>query len=131
VLPRLQSDLLPLLLACAGVPEYALPDLPCEWTDEAGVCVVLASEGYPGSYRKGDAIHGLREAQTDGALVFHAGTTQSDAEIVTSGGRVLAVTALGRDFHAARDNCYRSVEQIHFEGAYFRRDIGWRCLQPQ
>ena len=131
VLPRLQSDLLPLLLACAGVPEYALPDLPCEWTDEAGVCVVLASEGYPGSYRKGDAIHGLREAQTDGALVFHAGTTQSDTEIVTSGGRVLAVTALGRDFHAARDNCYRAVEQIHFEGAYFRRDIGWRCLPPQ
>jgi phosphoribosylamine--glycine ligase len=93
--------------------------------------VVLASEGYPGSYRKGDAIHGLREAQTDGALVFHAGTTQSDTEIVTSGGRVLAVTALGRDFHAARDNCYRAVEQIHFEGAHFRRDIGWRCLQPQ
>jgi phosphoribosylamine--glycine ligase len=131
VLPRLQSDLLPLLLACAGVPEYSLPDLSCEWTDEAGVCVVLASEGYPGSYRKGDAIHGLREAQTDGALVFHAGTTQSDTEIVTSGGRVLAVTALGRDFHAARDNCYRAVEQIHFEGAHFRRDIGWRCLQPQ
>jgi phosphoribosylamine--glycine ligase len=128
VLPRLQSDLLPLLLACAGHSEYSLPDVPCEWTDEAGVCVVLASQGYPGSYRKGDAISGLDEAQSQGALVFHAGTTQRADEIVTSGGRVLAVTALGADFHAARENCYGAVEQIQFEGAHYRRDIGWRCL---
>jgi phosphoribosylamine--glycine ligase len=128
VLPRLQSDLLPLLLACAGVPEYSLPDLPCDWTDEAGVSVVLASEGYPGNYRKGDTIKGLVDAQANGALVFHAGTAQRDNEIVTSGGRVLAVTALGRDFQQARDNCYRAVEQIRFEGAHYRRDIGWRCV---
>ncbi|HEX8236484.1 MAG TPA: phosphoribosylamine--glycine ligase [Abditibacteriaceae bacterium] len=131
VLPRLQSDLLPLLLACAGVSEYSLPDVPCEWTDDAGVCVVLASEGYPGNYRKGDVISGLDEAQTEGALVFHAGTAQREGAIVTSGGRVLAVTALGSDFQAARKNCYGAVEQIHFEGAHFRRDIGWRCLQAQ
>jgi phosphoribosylamine--glycine ligase len=131
VLPRLQSDLLPLLLACAGVPEYSLPDVPCVWTDDAAVCVVLASQGYPGKYRKGDKISGLEEAESKGALVFHAGTAGQNEDIVTSGGRVLAVTALGADFHAARENCYRIVEQIGFEGAYFRRDIGWRCLQTR
>jgi phosphoribosylamine--glycine ligase len=131
VLPRLESDLLPLLLACAGVPEYSLPEQPCQWTDGASVCVVLASEGYPGSYRKGDAISGLQKVQTSGALVFHAGTAQRDGEIITSGGRVLAVTALGADFQEARDNCYGAIEQIQFAGAYFRRDIGWRCLAAQ
>jgi phosphoribosylamine--glycine ligase len=128
VLPRLQSDLLPLLLACAGHSEYSLPDVPCEWADGAGVCVVLASQGYPGSYRKGDAISGLDEAQSEGALVFHAGTSGHDGRTVTSGGRVLAVTALGEDFHAARENCYRAVERVEFAGAHYRRDIGWRCL---
>ncbi|HVF85326.1 MAG TPA: phosphoribosylamine--glycine ligase, partial [Abditibacteriaceae bacterium] len=128
VLPRLQSDLLPLLLACAGHIEYSIRDLPCEWTPEAAVCVVMSSEGYPGSYRKGDVVSGLGEAAQDGAIVFHAGTALRDNEIATNGGRVLGVTGLGEGFHGARAKCYNAVEKVHFDGAYFRRDIGWRCL---
>jgi phosphoribosylamine--glycine ligase len=89
VLPRLQSDLLPLLLASAGFGEHSLLDTPCVWTDDASMCVVMASGGYPGSYRKGDIISGLDKAQANGALVFHAGTAERGGEIVTSGGRVL------------------------------------------
>jgi phosphoribosylamine--glycine ligase len=128
LLPRLQSDLLPLLLACAGVGAE-LSTLPCEQRDEAAVCVVLAAEGYPAAdYRKGDVITGLDAAEAADGLVFHAGTSTRNGEIVTSGGRVLGVTALGDDFHAARAKCYDAVEKIHFEGAHYRRDIGWRCL---
>ncbi len=129
ILPRLQSDLLPLLMACAEDATTSLTALPCEWTEDAAVCVVLAAGGYPANdYRKGDAITGLSEAEATGATVFHAGTTGRDGDIITNGGRVLGVTALGSDFHQARENCYRAVEQIQFDGAYFRRDIGWRCL---
>lgn len=128
VLPRLKSDLLPLLLACSGHIEYSIGELACEWTNEAAVCVVMSSAGYPANYRKGDAISGLEEATQNGALVFHAGTAFKDDEIVTNGGRVLGVTALGNGFHDAREKCYDAVEKIHFDGAYFRKDIGWRCL---
>ena len=132
VLPRMTSDLLPLLLACSGHNEYSLCDLPCEWTDEAAVCVVLAAGGYPAHYNKGDAISGLHEAAQTGALVFHAGTSTKETDgaqqIVTNGGRVLGVTALGDGFHDAREKCYDAVDKIEFNGAYFRKDIGWRCL---
>ncbi|HEX8834276.1 MAG TPA: phosphoribosylamine--glycine ligase [Abditibacteriaceae bacterium] len=128
ILPRLKSDLLPLLLASAGVEGYELGSVECNWTDEAAVCVILASSGYPGAYHKGDAITGLAEAQTDGAIVFHAGTSQNDSKVVTSGGRVLGVSALGEGFEAARKGAYSAVEKIAFDGAHFRRDIGWRCL---
>ena len=128
ILPRLQSDLLPLLLACAGIAEKPLNELPCEWTNEAAVCVVMASQGYPDVYQKGDAISGLEEVAQTGAVVFHAGTKLSDEMVVTNGGRVLGITALGADFHVAREKCYAAVEQIHFDGAHYRRDIGWRCL---
>jgi len=128
VLPRLQSDLLPLLLACSGGFEYSIRDLPCEWTDEAAVCVVMSSEGYPGNGRKGDVISGLQEAEQNGALIFHAGTALRDNEIVTNGGRVLGVSALGNGFHEARAKCYEAVQKIGFDGAYYRKDIGWRCL---
>jgi phosphoribosylamine--glycine ligase len=127
----MQSDLLPLLLACAGRhPEgKKLADLTCEWTPQAAVCVVMASEGYPAAtYRKGDVVTGLDEAEADGALVFHAGTKSHDGVILTNGGRVLGITALGDDFLQAREHCYASVENIRFTGAHFRRDIGWRCL---
>jgi phosphoribosylamine--glycine ligase len=132
ILPRLENDLLPLLLACAdkstfpGAPD--LQEVPCEWTPQAAVCVILSSAGYPSDYRKGDAISGLDAAREKGAVVFHAGTQLKDNQVVTSGGRVLGVTALGDGFVQARERCYRAVEQIQFEGAYFRRDIGWRCL---
>lgn len=127
ILPRMTSDLLPLLLSCAGIGA-PLSDLSCEWTDEAAMCVVMASGGYPGAYQKGLAISGLDEAQAMGALVFHAGTASRDGQIVTNGGRVLGVSALGANLEAARDKAYRAVAKIDFEGAHFRRDIGWRAL---
>ena len=127
ILPRLKSDLLPLLLACAGIG-HKLNEWPCEWTTQTAVCVVMASQGYPGDYRKGDPISGLDAAHAVGAEVFHAGTKADGEHIVTSGGRVLGVTALGDDFAFARAECYRAVAKIHFDGAHFRRDIGWRCL---
>ena len=126
IMPRLQSDILPLLLASARVPGYDLAQLPCEWTEDAAVCVVMAAYGYPGEVRKGDAISGLDAAGE--AIVFHAGTAARDDDVVTSGGRVLGVSALGSDFQTARANAYAAVDQIHFEGAHFRRDIGWRCV---
>jgi phosphoribosylamine--glycine ligase len=129
VLPRLKSDLLPLLLACAGEGAAKLQDVPCEWTEDAAVVVILASEGYPASYRKGDTITGLAEAEATGALVFHAGTSEKDGAIVTSGGRVLGVTALGADFSAAREKAYAGIDKISFAGAHFRRDIGWRAMK--
>jgi phosphoribosylamine--glycine ligase len=131
ILPRLQRDLMPLLLACAGATTFenrSLPDIPCEWTSQSAVCVVMASAGYPGNYAKGEVLSGLEEATQAGAQVFHAGTALRDGGIVTNGGRVLGVTALGDGFAQARENAYRAVEQIHFNGAHFRRDIGWRCL---
>lgn len=127
ILPRLKSDLLPILMASAGLGTTKLADFRLEWTNEAAVCVVLASEGYPGAYPKGRAICGIEKAR-EMALVFHAGTARTDGELVTSGGRVLGVTALDEDFESARKKCYAAVEEIDFEGAYFRRDIGWRCL---
>ncbi len=132
ILPRLESDLLPLLMACADKSTF--PDMPnlqevdCEWTQQSAVCVILSSCGYPADYRKGDVISGLELATETGAIVFHAGTKIQNNEIVTNGGRVLGVTALGDGFVDARKRCYRGVEQINFEGGYFRRDIGWRCL---
>lgn len=134
ILPRMQSDLLPLLMASAQAGSTPLAQTPCEWTEEAAVCVVLSAQNYPANdYRKGDAISGLKTAENTGAQVFHAGTKRrenaaGENEIVTSGGRVLGVTALGENFLAARENCYRGVNEIQFEGAYFRRDIGWRCV---
>ena len=128
ILPRLKSDLLPLLLACAGHGERLL-NLPCIWTEQAAVCVMMAAQGYPdGTLRQGDAIRGLEAAAATGALVFHAGTTRQGNDIVTNGGRVLGVTGLGDDFHQARQHAYDAVAHIRFEGAQFRRDIGWRCL---
>ncbi len=131
ILPRLQSDLLPLLLACAGASDTPLSQTPCEWTPDATLCVAMAAAGYPGEVRRGDTIIGLDEAESGGALVFHAGTAQRDGVCVTSGGRVLGVTALGRDFLQARERCYHAVEQIRFEGAHYRRDIGWRTLNAE
>lgn len=132
ILPRLESDLLPLLMACADKSTF--PDMPylndvdCEWTSQTAMCVILSSCGYPADYRKGDVITGLDAAAETGALVFHAGTKVQNDKVVTSGGRVLGVTGLGDGFADARERCYRGVEQIQFEGGYFRRDIGWRCL---
>jgi phosphoribosylamine--glycine ligase len=118
VLPRLRSDLLALLLA--ATEPGGLAGVEPEWDPRAAVCVVLASRGYPASSSSGDVIRGLEGVPAD---VFHAGTAERDGEIVTAGGRVLGVTALGEDRSAARDAAYAAAEMIDFDGAQLRRDI--------
>jgi phosphoribosylamine---glycine ligase len=124
-LPRLEGDLLELLDASAN---GSLGSLQLEWSPRTSVCVVMASGGYPGEYARGKRISGLEAAEALGVKVFHAGTARADGHIVTNGGRVLGVTALGQDLKAARSAAYGAVEQIHFEGAHYRRDIGHRAL---
>jgi phosphoribosylamine--glycine ligase len=124
VLPRLQSDLLEIFLAVA---EGRLEGIDIEWSDEAAVCVVLASEGYPGSYPKGVPITGLDEAG-DG-LVFHAGTARGeDGSWITNGGRVLGVVGRGASIAEARSAAYASADKIHFDGKQNRSDIAMKAL---
>ncbi len=119
---RLDGDLLPLLEA---VVDGTLASQQPKWTDGAAVCVVLASGGYPGSVEKGKPISGLEEALAmDGVMVFHAGTRDSNGAIVTNGGRVLGVTATGKDLAAARSLAYSACNRISFEGLQKRNDIG-------
>lgn len=128
VLPRLEGDLVNIMLAVAeGRPE----DIVLSWSDKWAVSVVLASEGYPGSYEKGKVILGLEEAQDlDEVIVFHAGTALNpDGELITAGGRVLNVVALGDTFEEARNRAYEACELIKFEGVQYRSDIGRRALQ--
>ncbi len=125
-LTRLENDLVELLLASC---EETLGDVELKWSPMASVCVVMASGGYPGSYAKGKPIHGLKEAaRLANTKVFHAGTAQAGDSVITHGGRVLGVTALGKDLRAARDAAYAAVERIQFEGAQFRRDISAKAL---
>ncbi len=125
VLPRLKTDLVDVMLdACAG----DLREDACSWDGRAAVCVVMASRGYPGAYERDREIYGVEEAETRGALVFHAGTRRDGDRLLTSGGRVLGVTALGSDIEEAIRRTYEAVEQIRFEGAFYRRDIGARAL---
>ena len=128
VLPRLEGDLVNIMLAVAeGRPE----DIVLSWSDKWAVSVVLASEGYPGSYEKGKVLLGLEESQDlDGVIVFHAGTALNpDGELITAGGRVLNVVALGDTFEEARNRAYEACELIKFEGVQYRSDIGRRALQ--
>lgn len=126
VLPRLESDLLEILLATA---EGRLAEVTPVWSPQACICVVVASGGYPGSYEKGKAITGLEAANEDPAVqVFHAGTALQGGQVVSAGGRVLGVTALGDDLREAKDRAYAAIGKIHFDGMYCRRDIGWRAL---
>lgn len=128
ILPRLKNDLVDVMLACA---EQRLDEVELSWRDEWAVAVVLTSAGYPGSYEKGKVITGVEDADAlDGVTVYHAGTAVTDAgEFVTSGGRVLAVTALGDTFEAARDLAYAACEKIDFEGKTLRHDIGLKALR--
>jgi phosphoribosylamine--glycine ligase len=125
VLPRLRSDLLALLEA-ASQPG-GLEGLASEWSSDWAVTVVLASRGYPESASKGDVIRGLDGL--DGAEVLHAGTAERDGEIVTSGGRVLNVTALGATPREARDRVYAAAERIQFDGKQMRTDIAARAVE--
>ena len=120
VLPRLASDFLDVLTAVA---DGTLDWCPVEWTGPVCTGVVLASEGYPQAYRTGHPVSGLDNLDSD-AWVFHAGTRQHGAEVVTAGGRVLMVVGQGNSLEEAREHAYRNVERVHFSGAYYRRDIG-------
>ena len=125
---RMKSDLVPLLLACAKA-ELDQCEAP-EWETRPAITVILASGGYPASYPKGIPIHGLDQVETgDDLQVFHAGTAMQGDQLVTNGGRVLAVTALGDTLLEARDRAYAAVEAIEFEGKTFRRDIGEAALE--
>lgn len=124
VLVRLETDLVEIIEAIlAG----RLDQQEIKWSDQAAVCVVMAAGGYPGSYEKGEIISGLEEAAEE-AVVFHAGTASQGTNIVTSGGRVLGVTAMGSTIKEAIEKTYRAVRKIHFAKVHYRNDIGFRAI---
>ncbi len=123
---RLKSDLVPILLATI---DGTLEETEPEWDERPAVCVVMASGGYPGHYEKGRPISGLEEAgRMEDVVVFHAGTRMLEGEVVTNGGRVLGVTALGDTIAEAKERAYAAVSKIHFQGAYFRTDIAQKAI---
>lgn len=122
VLPRMKNDVVEVMEACI---DGRLDEIDLEFEENAAVCVVLASEGYPVSYEKGKEITGLEKFEgQDGYYCFHAGTKLADGKVVTSGGRVLGITAKGADLKQARENAYRATEWVSFENKYMRHDIG-------
>ena len=124
---RLRTDLVDIFDACI---DGTLDQIQLDWDPRAAVCVVMASGGYPDAYEKGKTIKGLAEAGAmEDVVVFHAGTRPMGEKIVTAGGRVLGVTAIGDDFHQARERCYAAVEKIQFDGAYYRKDIGAQAMK--
>lgn len=126
LLLRVKSDLVPVLEA---VVEGRLLGQTIEWKPDASVCVVMTSRGYPGPYERGYPIAGLREAAAEpDVIVFHAGTSRKNHQVLTAGGRVLGVTALGPKIQDAIASAYRAVKKIHWEGAHYRTDIGARAL---
>lgn len=126
LLMRMKSDIVPILLAVASGD---ISKVEIEWHDKAAVCVVLASHGYPGDYQKGDVIAGLEDAaRIDDLVVFHAGTKSVDGKIVTSGGRVLGVTALGNSVQEAIEHAYQGVRVISWRGMHYRKDIGAKAI---
>ncbi|WP_455392678.1 phosphoribosylamine--glycine ligase [[Eubacterium] cellulosolvens] len=127
VLPRLKTDIMDPINA---VLNETLNEVTLDWRPEAAVCVVMASQGYPGKYESGKLISGLNQFEdSENVLVFHAGTKRSDDQFITSGGRVLGVTSFGMDIKSAIENSYAAVDKIEFENAYYRRDIGHRALE--
>ncbi|MBN1257268.1 MAG: phosphoribosylamine--glycine ligase, partial [Planctomycetes bacterium] len=123
---RLDTDLVDLLEA---VTDRRLDEIDIKWKDAAAVCVVMASKGYPGKYEKGLPINGLQAvAQLDDVEVFHAGTAQKSGKIVTNGGRVLGVTALGADIPTAIERAYEATRMLSFDGSHYRTDIGQKAV---
>jgi phosphoribosylamine---glycine ligase len=125
IMLRLQSDLVEL---CEAALDRRLHQLQAQWDPRASLGVVMAAGGYPGEYRKGDVIDGLPAQESPGVKVFHAGTAERDGQVVTSGGRVLCVCALGDSVAEAQARAYAQVRQIHWDGAYYRTDIGYRAV---
>ncbi|MBQ7203581.1 MAG: phosphoribosylamine--glycine ligase [Eubacterium sp.] len=126
VLPRLKTDIIDIFEA---INNETLSELEIEWSDDACVCVIMASGGYPKAYDKGIEITGLKDGDLDGVTVYHAGTALKDGKLVTSGGRVLGVTALAGDLTSALKKAYDGVEKISFDKAFCRKDIGKRALE--
>jgi phosphoribosylamine--glycine ligase len=127
VLPRLKTDF---VNVCMAVAQGKLSHLKIEWDERPAACVVMASKGYPGSYPKGIEIKGLEKAgQNPDTYVFHAGTSGQGGKVVTSGGRVLCVTGMGSTIRQALQKAYQTVGEIQFDGAHYRKDIGWRALK--
>jgi len=125
VMQRLQSDLLAL---CEAALAGSLDTLQADWDPRPALGVVLAAQGYPGDYARGAVIEGLDTTFPDTVKVFHAGTRELDGEVLTAGGRVLCVSALGEDIRAAQAAAYAAAESIHWEGRMLRGDIGWRAI---
>ena len=122
LLMRMKSDIVPLFEACI---DGTLEKQKVEWHPQSAVCVVMAAGGYPGSYKKGQLIEGLDEAvESSDMVVFHAGSKSSGEDVLTNGGRVLGVTALGNDTQAAIANAYAAVDKISWDGVHYRKDIG-------
>lgn len=130
LMARLKSDLLPVLLAAA---EGRLSEIRLDWRDECALVVVMAAAGYPGSYAKNTVIRGLDAAgEVEGVTVLHAGTARdAGGDVVATGGRVLGITAIGKDVAEARERAYRSVDRIDWPEGFCRRDIAWRALARQ
>jgi phosphoribosylamine---glycine ligase len=129
LMPRLKSDLLPALLATA---EGRLDGVALDWSDDPALCVVMAAKGYPGAYVKDSEIKGLAEAAHEpGVQIFHAGTKRDGDRILADGGRVLGVTAMGRDIREAQARAYAAVDKIDWPGGFCRRDIGWRAVERE
>jgi len=127
ILMRMKSDIVPLLMACV---DGSLEGMEIEWDSRAAICVVMCARGYPGSYEKNMVVHGLSEVtQMEDAVVFHAGTRLDRETIVTNGGRVLGVTALGDSIPQAVQKVYEGVARIHWKAMHYRRDIGRKALE--
>ncbi|UJS16654.1 MAG: phosphoribosylamine--glycine ligase [Candidatus Jettenia sp.] len=126
LLMRMKTDLVPLLLSTAT---NTLENIEIEWSKGVSICVVMTSKGYPDKYEKGFEISGLETVrELDNVQVLHAGTATKDGKIVTNGGRVLGVTAIGKDIQEAQKTVYRAIQNITFEGAHYRRDIGAKAM---
>jgi phosphoribosylamine--glycine ligase len=127
ILLRLESDLVDALEACV---DGSLDKTELRWSPGASACVVASSAGYPGSYKTGFPITGLAAAaQVPGVQIFHSGSSQAGGQLLTAGGRVLGVTAAAPSLEEALGRAYQAMDKIHFDGIYFRRDIGHRALR--
>jgi phosphoribosylamine--glycine ligase len=126
IMMRLKSDLVGL---CEAALAGQLDRSTSEWDDRAALGVVMAAGGYPDAYQQGAVISGLPEEESDATKVFHAGTKNLENEVVTSGGRVLCVCALGDTIQEAQTNAYAVINRIHWENAYFRTDIGFKAIK--
>ncbi len=127
ILPRIQNDMAELLYKAAS---EGVAGIKVEFTGDSAVCVVMATQGYPGDYDKGSVIRGLKNAAEDASVtVYHAGTREEKGEITAAGGRVLGVTATGHNFEAARASAYSAIKKIDWPQGFYRNDIGWRAMK--